>query len=79
MKNSDESSTDTSSKSDSTNQMRPPFRMEVTNPDVIEKPFEKFKPDQSFVVLEKNDDQKNRWIQNKQKHDTRWSPSWMKS
>ncbi|XP_065212254.1 uncharacterized protein LOC135839921 isoform X2 [Planococcus citri] len=78
VKNSDESSTETSSKSDCMNQMRPPFRMEVTNPDVVHKPFEKFKSDQSFVVLDENNNH-NQWMQNKQKQDRRWSPSWMKS
>lgn len=57
--------------------VRPPFRMEVTNPDVAQNPYDKLKyDDRPFVVLDENNNE-NQWIRNKQKHDTRrWSPSW---
>lgn len=54
---------------------KPSFRLEVTNPDQVQKPFERSLREHSFVVLnENNNNDANKWIKNKERR--RWSPSW---
>lgn len=59
---------------------KPSFRLEVTNPDQVQKPFEKRADVQSppFVVLDENNNNEdsNKWVKSKQNR--RWSPSWAK-
>lgn len=56
---------------------RPQFRLEVSNPDQVQKPFEKLDSKKvPFVVLDENNNS-NQWIKNK--HGRKWSPSWIKN
>lgn len=48
---------------------KPSFRLEVTNPDQVRKPFEKMRIDDTvaFVVVDENNNRRiNNWLQTKQ-------------
>ena len=59
---------------------KPSFRLEVTNPDQVRKPFERMRVNDNtaFVVLDENNNRGgNDWVQSK-RNQRRWSPSWSK-